>query len=109
MLNDITALEAARHLAEQGWGPDRSSNAQARLNTMFQRVLSRLPLQEELTILRREHDKAMSYYAQNRDAAKELITVGQLPKPVGIPVETLAADMLTASLILNLDESITHE
>jgi len=109
LLNDITALEAARNLAEQGWEPDRNTIAQARLKRMFQMVLSRLPLQEEFTILQREHEKAMSYYAQNPDAATELITVGQLPDPVGVPVEKLAADMLAASLILNLDESITHE
>lgn len=109
LLNDITALEAARNLAEQGWEPDRNTIAQARLKRMFQMVLSRLPLQEEFTILQREHEKAMSYYAQNPDAATELITVGQLPDPVGVPVEKIAADMLAASLILNLDESITHE
>ena len=64
---------------------------------------------EEILILQREHQKAMSYYDQNQDAAKKLITVGQLSDPVGVPVVELAADMLTASLIFNLDESITHE
>ena len=109
LLNDITALESARSLAEQAWKQEVSTSVEARLEGMFQVVLSRVPLKEEILILQREHQIAMSYYVQNQDAAKKLITVGQLSDPVGVPVVELAADMLTASLIFNLDESITHE
>ncbi len=109
LLNDVTALESARSLAEKAWGDDLDASVDVRLSGMFQSVLSRTPSASEMDILQREHQKARSYYRRERDAAKALLSVGQLPEVRGVRVGDLAADMLMASLILNLDESISHE
>ena len=109
LLNDVTALEAARTLAEKVLGQHSKANVDSRLKAMFQAVLSRVPNEDELAILAREHHAAHIYYRQNLKAAKALVTVGQLPEVESVPLVELAADMLTASLIMNLDESITHE
>ena len=109
LLNDVTALEAARTLAEQTWGETRDASVERRLKTMFMSVLSRLPKEKELAILQREHRTARSYYSGDPRAAKTFVSVGQLSDVEGVSEIDLAADMLIASLIMNLDESITHE
>lgn len=109
LLNDVTALEAARTLAGKVLGQHSKAKVDLRLKGMFQAVLSRLPNEDELAILTREHHAAHTYYRQNLSAAKALVSVGQLPEVESVYVVDLAADMLTASLIMNLDESITHE
>jgi len=114
LLNDVAALEAARKLAEragEGFGKSRHEKGgkDVLLKTMFQLVLNRPPAQRELTVMKREQRKALAYYRENHEAARTFVSVGQLPPvPVGSEME-LAANMLIASLILNLDESITHE
>ena len=114
LLNDVAALEAARKLAEragEGFGksPHEKGGKDVLLKTMFQLVLNRPPAQRELTVMKREQRKALAYYRENHEAARTFVSVGQLPPvPVGSEME-LAANMLIASLILNLDESITHE
>jgi len=109
LLNDTTALEAARRLAEKGLADNPADLPMQRLSQMFQDVLSRLPTEDEKRILRREYDQAKQYYDANREAAEALTTVGQLLPPAVQRASDLAAEMLLASMILNLDESITHE
>ena len=109
LLNDVTALESARSLAEKVWRDDSDTRVELRLSGMFQSVLSRTPSESEMAILQREHEQARSYYRRDHDAAKALLSVGQLPEVHDVPAVDLAADMLIASLILNLDESISHE
>ena len=53
LLNDVTALEAARTLAEKGWSEDPAMTAPLRLKNMFQSVLSREPSQREFVVLKR--------------------------------------------------------
>ena len=109
LLNDVTALESARTLAEKILGKHSDANVDRRLEAMFQTVLSRTPKVDELEILRRERRQAHSYYSKNPRAAKAFVTVGQLTEFSGVSEVELASDTLMASLILNLDESITHE
>ncbi len=109
LLNDVTALESARTLAEKILGKHSDANVDRRLEAMFQTVLSRTPKVDELEILRRERRQAHSYYSKNPRAAKAFVTVGQLTEFSGVSEVELASDTLIASLILNLDESITHE
>ncbi len=109
LLNDVTALESARTLAEKVLGRQSDENVEVRLNDMFQSVLSRKPSASEIAILGREHRKAHAYYSQNPSAAKAFVSVGQLADVSDVSEIELAADTLMASLILNLDESITHE
>lgn len=87
LLNDKTYLEASRVLAQ--YPPAE----------VFSRVLARQPDAQERAVLDREYRRALAHYAaQPSDAIK---LSGGKPE--------LAARMVVASLILNLDEAITHE
>lgn len=114
LLNDTTALEAARTLAENGLTEkgllkDSTVDPMARLSQMFLTVLSRQPTDNEKRVLKREYEHAKEYYDTNRGDARILVTVGQLLTPPAELACDLAAEMLVASMILNMDESITHE
>jgi hypothetical protein len=70
-------------------------------------VLSRDPQPRELAVLRRELDRALGRYrAEPAEAAKFLASIHAPASPHA--AET-AAYTVTASLVLNLDEAITHE
>ena len=87
LLNDQTYLEASRVLAS------------ATVPEIFERVLGRRPDAKEAGVLARQYEKALAHYkAAPGDAAK---LSGSTPET--------AARMVVASLILNLDEAITHE
>ena len=109
LLNDVTALEAARTLAEQGWVPDPVTEPELRLKKMFRTVLSRDPAEREFAVLWREYQEALEFYRHDSAAARAVTAVGQLPEVGSNRVSDIAAEMLIASMILNLDESITHE
>ena len=68
---------------------------------------SRLRL--ELTVLRAGLERNRAAYGSNKESALQLIWHGDSPlDPKVDPVE-LAAYLATASVILNLDETITQE
>jgi hypothetical protein len=89
LLNDHTYLEAAKVLAEKP------------IEKIFHQVLSRQPDAAETKILTREYQKALRHYESNPADSARLTAGPTNPQ--------LAARMVVASLILNLDEAITHE
>ncbi len=107
LLNDPTYLEAARVLAEKAM----LSNPQTeqRLKYMFRRATSRWPNNKELLILKRSIDRYTKRFAENPDAARATIAVGRSKPNPKISPHELAAYMSVASIILNLDETITKE
>jgi hypothetical protein len=96
LLNDVTMLESSRALAE----------ALPEIDRMAFQVLSRTPTDDERRVLQREYARALAFYQTDSEAASELVTVGQAHP---IPDPELAARMVVASMLLNLDEAITHE
>ena len=55
------------------------------------------------------HDQFLQQYRQDKQAAVELLSVGEAPRDRSLPVDEHAAMTMTASLIMNLDETITKE
>jgi len=108
LMNDETYLEAARVLAqrmiEQG-----GATADSRLTFAYQWVLSRKPTAQELQILKAGLVKRVSYFQKNPKAAQDLIAIGDAPKDKKLDSTQLAAYMVAASTLLNLDECITKE
>ncbi len=108
LLNDITYVEAANELArlmlaEGGRSPDE------RVRLGFRRATSRGPNPAELRILLRGLDRYRQSFRDNPQAAAQWIA-----RPAGtlLPakdVVELAAYTATASVILNLDETICVE
>ena len=103
LLNDLTMMEASKTLATQmlQQAPDEA----ARLSFLYAHVLSRQPKEQEVTVLKRELSNALTHYrAHPDDAASYLSAPAQ-----SAALSDLAAYTVVASLVLNLDEAITHE
>jgi hypothetical protein len=107
-LNDVTWVEAGRALAERvmkqaGADPDR------RLAEAFRRICARRPAPDELRILRRGLDRALTAYRADPSAAAAYLNVGESPRDTALdPVEE-AAYAGVCLAIFNLDEALTCE
>ncbi len=107
MLNDSGFLEAARALAAIALRSD--SEDHGRLETITKRVLSRSPTTDEISVLTREVERARTYYRSHPQDAAKLLTIGQQPVDPTLNHADLATFAVIASLVLNLDEAMTHE
>ncbi len=107
LLNDTTYLEASRALAA---GVLRASPTRSgRLGELFRRVVARAPSEPELKILDRELTRALAYYRAEPGEAARFLAFGQGKVPARLDLAEAAAYTLVASMVLNLDEAITHE
>jgi hypothetical protein len=80
-----------------------------RVEFLFTAILSRPTQSGEREIVDRQHDAARKFYNDNPDAAAALLDFGQPElRQVDQPIEVAAA-MIVASMLINLDEAITHE
>jgi hypothetical protein len=66
-------------------------------------------MDSESSVLLRAHDQFFQQYRADRDAANKLVSVGETPRDPALGAVRHAAMTMTASLILNLDETITKE
>jgi hypothetical protein len=109
LLNDTTSLEAARSLAD-GVIAAAPNDTSKRIELLFLRVLSRQPTSDEADrVVMPQYQQTRKYYDQHPDEAVTFATVGQLVAPHANGAADVAATMLLANLLLNLDEGITHE
>jgi hypothetical protein len=108
LLNDPTYVEAARALAgrilNQG-GKDPGS----RIRFGFRLATARKPDAKEVRVLQDIVRQELAQYRQNKDAAHKLLQVGELEVDAKLDDAELAAWTTVASMILNLDETITKE
>ncbi|MCP4782940.1 MAG: DUF1549 domain-containing protein [Fuerstiella sp.] len=107
LLNDQSQLEAARELARRAQANGGSS--QLKLTRMFQDVLSRTPSTLEVKVLQSKWKSALAHYQDTTADAHQLLDLGQPEKRGGDRPQELAAYMVVASMIYNLDEAMTHE
>ena len=101
LLNDETFMEASRTLALQL--VKQGGDATTRLQWLSKRVLSRDATPQELSVLTRELDRALKHYRERPDDAPKYLQ----SSPAN--ATEVAAYTVVASLMLNLDEAITHE
>jgi hypothetical protein len=108
LLNDETYVEAARGLAlrmiEAG-----GKSVKDRIDFAFQTVLGRDPQPNELHILAGEVARHERHYETEPKDAKKLLSIGMLKNDSKLDPAEVAAYTLTASTILNLDETLTKE
>jgi Protein of unknown function (DUF1553)/Protein of unknown function (DUF1549)/Planctomycete cytochrome C/Concanavalin A-like lectin/glucanases superfamily len=107
LLNDPTYVEAARALAQralQGGKSDRE-----RVNFAFKLATARTPDAKERDVLLGSLSEFRSTYRQDPAQVTKLLSVGESkPDPTLDPREVAAWTTL-ASMILNLDETVTAE
>jgi hypothetical protein len=107
LLNDVTYVEASRHLAQLMLAQADSSPSQ-RLTLAFRRATGRAPGGAELAVLVRGLERYRKALRDDPEAARRLIHTGASPAEDTDPAE-LAAYTAAAGVILNLDETITKE
>jgi hypothetical protein len=106
LLNDENFLDAAQAAAAAAL---QQSDPIADLSL---RILSRPPTADERRILGRERDRAIEFYRGHADEARLFLQRGQNVVDAATSTEELAsraAHTVVASLLLNLDEAVTHE
>jgi hypothetical protein len=107
LLNDENQLEAARALAVRAIATQQEQPA--RIDWMVESVLARSPSDREREELSSRLDDWLSRYNETPAEAKSLLGFGQPVLRIDDQVEETAAYTVLASLLLNLDEAITHE
>jgi hypothetical protein len=107
-LNDVTYVEAARVLAQSVLLAAAGDDA-ARISEAFRRVTARPPKPAELEILTRRLAKLRETYSRDEGAAIKLLAVGESKADPKLSAPELAAWTSLATVLLNLDETISKE
>ena len=107
LMNDPVFVEAARAFAQRVIKEGGATDA-ARLSFAWRLALSRPPSKQERAILDRTLQQQLATYRNDKEAAKKLVGVGDLPKPEGIDDSELAAWTAVGNVLLNLNETITN-
>jgi hypothetical protein len=107
LLNDVTHIEAARGLGTRmahaaGGDPARG------VRQGFRQATGRWPEDDEAAALESLYCRQLAAYRDRPEAARALAHQGELAPDPAIDPCALAAWTLTASVLLNLDETITR-
>lgn len=108
LMNDETYLEAARVLAQMMLRTG-GTTPESRLTYGFRRVLGRFPTPGEISILTKGLNARLARFKADPAAARDLTLVGAAPIDMGLSKIELAAYTVSASALLNLDETVTKE
>ena len=103
LLNDPQFVEAARILAERI--QKEENDLEARFSLAFQLLTGRIPVGDEIQVLRSVYDNQLEKFNQQEDAARELLSVGQFPRDKSLPLTETAALTTVVSTIINHDEA----
>ena len=108
LMNDVTFVEAARALAERMVRAGGAAPAE-RISFAFRLATARRPRAEEARILADSFQHYLDRFETNGEAATRILTEGEHARSSQIEAGQLAAYTSVASLILNLDETVTKE
>jgi len=108
LLNDPTFVESSRKLAEHMMA-DGGKDAQSRIRYGWRLATARNPESQEVRPLKALFEQEYANYRNDRDSALKLTGVGEREASGKFDAAELAAWTTVASVILNLDETITKE
>ncbi|MBA3438786.1 MAG: DUF1553 domain-containing protein [Pyrinomonadaceae bacterium] len=108
LMNDVTYIEASRMLAERLLR-EGGKTAEERIRFAFRLATARWPSQSETGILLGNLNEQLEFFRERPAEAERLLSVGEKPSDERLSAGELAAYSAVASLILNLDETITKE
>jgi hypothetical protein len=108
LLNDVTYVEAARHLAELML-TEGGATSEQQIAFAFRRATARAPEATELSVLKRGLERYRRTFQNDPEKARQFIRQGDSPVNDKLDSAELAAFTAVASVILNLDETITKE
>jgi hypothetical protein len=108
LMNDVAFLEASRKLAQRMM-LEGGATAEQRLDYGYELLLARPPQPRERQILLGALASAEANYKKDPKAADEFLSYGESPRRAGLDVPELAAFAEVASLMMNMDATITKE
>jgi hypothetical protein len=108
LLNDVTYMEAARKFAERIL-TEGGDSAETRLTFAFRLATSRTPTPSELAMLKTSLQKYTERFRQSPGAAEQFVSQGEAPRNKSLDVVDLAAHTAVASILINMDESISKD
>jgi UTP:GlnB (protein PII) uridylyltransferase len=108
LMNDVTYLEASRKIAERVM-KERRTSPDERIALAFRLATARLPTSREGSLLQQALSSYLDDYRNDPEAARKYLSQGESPRDEELDVRELAAYSALASLILNMDETITKE
>ena len=108
LLNDPTYVEASRALAQRAL-LEGGRTIDGRIAYAFRLATARTPTPEETGVLRALLVERLASFRRDRQAANQLLSVGESPLDARLNAGELAAWATVSSVILNLDETITKE
>jgi hypothetical protein len=106
LLNDPTYLESSRKLAERIL-TESGPTPEDRITFAFRLATARPPTGNEMQVLRQAYDRQSARYHDHPDLAEKLLKIGESPVSPNLDKPELAAWSMLASIIFNLDETIT--
>ena len=106
--NDVTFVEAARHLAQRMIHEGGQSDV-SRIHFGWRLVLGRPPNPDELEVLVNSLAKHREKYSIAHEEALKLLSNGESSRDDSLPPHEHAALTVVALTLLNLDEAITLE
>ena len=107
-LNDMQYMEAARHFAERMFR-EGGHKPEDRIAWGFQLATSRKLRENELAALLDVYRHSRQHYGANSEAALKLISIGESSRDESLDPVEHAATTIVASMLLNLDETLTRE
>ena len=108
LLNDPTFVEAARVFGQRIMKVQADS-VEERCSFAFRAAVARQPSSEEVAVLSQLFRQQRQHFRQHPDEANKLIAQGEAAREKALNVVDHAAWTALASIILNLDETVTRE
>ena len=108
LMNDVTYVEAARFLAQRMM-LEGGASPQERIGFAYRLATGRQPDARRKAILLESYRHHLATYEEDRKAALQLVSQGERPRNPELDLAELASYTTVASLILNLDETISKE
>jgi hypothetical protein len=106
-MNDEQFVEAARLFAERVM-TEGGDTFESRLNFAFLLATARPADALRIEVLKEFYDRQWNIYRDQTERAIDLLKIGDFPYDEKLDAAELAAWTMTASAILNLDETLTH-
>jgi len=109
LMNEVTFVESARVLAQRMLESRSLSTVDGRIDRVFRLITSRRPKPAEREIVRTALERYLTAYRSDRQAAEKLCKVGEYHPNPKLDVAEHAAWTALASMLFNLDETVTKE
>lgn len=111
LMNDPTFVEAARKLAERTLlvDMDNVEAESARLGWLYETATSKPASARTLAVLNENLAWFQKHYAENPDAAEQLLSTGKSETNKSLDTQALAAMAAVAHLVMNTDQFVSVE